>query len=129
MRGPTLHPAILYTRPSGEVMFDANRVTALNCLNCARLSEAATLSPAPLCVQKLTERRGSHEEFQELFHLAGNTPMRAYREPVFKKTHGYLFSMKTRVFCSLYIDSKCFLQSILYWNEIDACAGQDGRFI
>ncbi|XP_047359291.1 uncharacterized protein LOC124952839 isoform X2 [Vespa velutina] len=33
--------AILYTRPSGEVMFDANRETALNCLNCARLSEAA----------------------------------------------------------------------------------------
>lgn len=40
--------------------------------------------------------------------------MRAYREPVFKETHGCLFSMKTRVFCSLYISIRNVFYSRFY---------------
>lgn len=72
-------------------MFDANRVTALNCLNCARLSEAATRSNVArhaVGVQKLTDPQsrsgGKSRRIPGIVSFSCEHRV-LYREPSFKE--------------------------------------------
>lgn len=136
-------PAILYTtRPSGEVMFDANRVTALNCLNCARLSEAVTLFPLYLpsppsslsvCVcPEINRAEGKSRRIPGIVSFSWeDTDMLSYREPVFKEARVPLFGEDASCFVRrcMSIRNTVSYSRFFWWNEIDACAGQDERFI